>query len=282
MGPRKGQGITVLSLDMNLERIHLSEHKTNSIAVAVTSQEHAAIAFRDMTGDLRLLHYFVDGKIRDTNFDEKYLLILPNLSPDESLAFAGLCVRLVQNSHLFKSLYDFGADPNACFDVGEGRCDLITTSPGTGLTCSTFVAAMFRSIQRPLIVISSWRYRPSDRTRYLEILQFLRDNKQAERAQVLANHIDRIRVGPFDVGGAALEDRLPASFRRCCRNAPVIRDIASRKSKAQSGEPIELASCIPTREFSIGRVWHAVSLATNAFGRAMQKLVGWWNRRNAR
>lgn len=279
---------------MNLNRLCLSQDDIESIAVAAMFAEpdceHAALAFREMGGSLRLLHFVIDGTVHAGDYEEKYLLVAPNLLRSSAIVLAEICEQLAQNPRLFRSHYDFGADPNARFDIGNGRCDLITTEPGTGLTCSTFVAAMFNGIRRPLVDITTWQARPSDRQRHLYLLDVLRQHRQADRARVLQDRVDRIRVSPLEVAGAALEDELPAPFQACCKNAPVIKEILFRKNKAHPGESIHFIPFISTQdqppESKLSRLLpakiarRAMTLGAQLLAPFIQAAVHWWNRRN--
>ncbi len=226
---------------MNLDRLYFAGDAVDAIAVAACitrlGTEHAAIAFVDADEELKLLHFLIDGSIRSMSPNDKYIFVVPNVLQSTRSAFAGLCESLANNEPMRKIYYDFGVDPNAHFSFEDGRCDLVTSEPGTGLSCSTFVAAIFNSVKRPLVDCATWEHRHEDLVAHSRLLDVLSEHQQGARAARLKSRIASIRVSPTDVAGAALEDELPASFSTCCRNTPVITEALVLSSAMPPGGP---------------------------------------------
>ena len=83
----------------------------------------------------------------------------------------------------------------------------VSSPPGVGLTCATFIVELFRELQIPFIDLSSWRQRAGDAEWAARILQLLSVHSSASRAHVEAQygaigHMRRVR--PSDLVAAGL------------------------------------------------------------------------------
>lgn len=109
--------------------------------------------------------------------------------------------------------YALGYDGTVRFDVGDGH---IVLGPSCiGLTCSTFILAVFDSVGFPLVEIETWVRRPDDaavRTALLALLQRREDAGRIERgytAKVRAESERCTRVRPEDVLAAVIAPNPP-------------------------------------------------------------------------
>lgn len=281
MGQGRGQGTAVLYLGMNPKRLHFLDDDVVSAAVAVTlvhGGEHAAMAYRSVRGELKLLHLFIDGQIGTGDRSAKYLLVIPNLLASSLLSLAGLCESLHERRDILKIYYDFGADAKARFEVAENRCELITGEPSAGLSCSTFVVALFSSINRPLVKVRTWKHRPSDLARHLSLIQMLQDNGQEVRAAQLASRVGRIRISPCEVAGAATEEKIPASFATCCVNAEIINDVLIQMRSSPPDAILGSVRCSLDRNRRSGLSRGLVARWGRLWAPAAKVISDWWIR----
>jgi hypothetical protein len=213
---------------MNVERLRFHLDNAESVAVAACASyggsEHAAIAYVDTSGDWKLLHLYIDGSVAPSGLEPVYLYVVPNIRVSSRTAIAGLCESLARRPELKKLYYEIGVQAHSFFVVEGDQCDLVTQKPGDGLSCSTFVAAIFNSVRRPLVNFRSWRCRPEDFLANTRLINMLRSNNQSRRADDLAPHVGRMRISPSEVAGAALEDLLPAAFMTCRLNSGLIKE----------------------------------------------------------
>lgn len=96
---------------------------------------------------------------------------------------------------------------------------------GVGLTCSTFVLAMFEAARVPWVDLSGWRRREGDDARHLELLSMMREGVEEFAIEpASAAHIENvekqlpcIRVRPEEAAAPGLSEHLPLGFEEAER-----------------------------------------------------------------
>ena len=122
--------------------------------------------------------------------------------------------------------YALRYDGTVRFDVDDGHIVLGTAC--IGLTCSTFVLAVFDSIGFPLVEVESWVERPDDaevRAALLALLQGREDAGHIDHgytAKVRAEAEHCTRVRPEDVLAAVIEPEPPHQFDKISARSSVI------------------------------------------------------------
>jgi hypothetical protein len=99
------------------------------------------------------------------------------------------------------------------FAISTG--ELVLGPEGAGLTCATFVLAMFRTASIQLLAEAEWEDRAGDREWQSSIVTRLRDGGRATAAHIerLESEVGCTRFRPEDVvAGAAAAPKLPLSF----------------------------------------------------------------------
>lgn len=216
----------------NLDRIAWHHQPIETVAVVVCRSgngTHAGIAYRGEDGLPRLLHLAWHLALFDDDFQfarNDYLSVIPNLRRADAIALAGYCRRIfrVNNAGGQRVPYNLEYEPGTGFDPDTG--DLVLPKGATGMSCSTFVVHVFRSSGNPLIEATGWPAdRPGDRERQEELVRMLENHPaphyRGQGARV-RSQIGCPRIRPEDVGGACLEDRLPAGFDQCDLNGRMI------------------------------------------------------------
>lgn len=182
---------------------------------------HAGIAYRDEDSTV----FFIDQAghmwFRNRACREYGVFSIPNLKEEDAQYLAGFCGRIARAHRNGRIPYSFQFDPDLLFDVNTGR--LSTTDSGAGFSCSTFVAAVFRSSGINLIRETTWPRDalPEDIEARQSVLDAMVASGQPElisRANELKSQIRTRRITPQQVAGACLQHRLPCGFRCATEN----------------------------------------------------------------
>lgn len=223
---------------MNLSRIGDPDDYGVDVGVAVCrirDGEHVGVLYRNGDSEparagFRLLHLAWHFDLRDEEFLGGYLVVVPSLSPVDSQVVAGLCRRVAKLRALNRIPYAFGLARDAGFDPDSG--EWLFDGQGVGLSCSTFVTALFRSAFNPIIETSNWpTASEEDKRRHLQLLELTERSKDPsvrERARDLRANLNASRVRPAHVAGACLEEALPAGYADCEANRWFIEEILAR------------------------------------------------------
>jgi hypothetical protein len=105
------------------------------------------------------------------------------------------------------------------FRRGTSRFDELgrfIPGPGdTGLTCSTFIQAIFDWARIPLLDEATWEVRDADRVAQQALLEYLRRNKDATADYLVAieREVGCMRVRAEEVAASSAISEQPVSFR---------------------------------------------------------------------
>jgi hypothetical protein len=205
-------------------RLTFDENHVGILAVALqrTSQctTHAGVAYRTTAGVIRFLHFANHESLRDeTNFGPCAFAI-PLMKEEDLEYLAEFCARVFRANQKGKLPYSFEFDMNLGFDRNSG---LVIINHNSGLTCSTFVVALFRSAGNPLVIPITWPRRADAAgiaaRRYL--LNYWRQTgkqKYISRADVIEPTIQTMRISPEEVAGACLQKKVPIGYFRAWEN----------------------------------------------------------------
>ncbi len=160
--------------------------------------------------------------------DRTVACVIPDLSPEEINDLTGMC-RLIHSRHNDPDLrrrynipYAFRSGHNNRFNNGTGELML---RDGLGLTCSTFVLAVFESVYLPLINFDSWETRAEDNARHQQLLadmttgfpQYGIPPAEPEHIAAVAADLPCIRVRPEEVAAAGMSNDRMVDCRRAER-----------------------------------------------------------------
>jgi len=182
---------------------------------------HSGIAYRTRQGGpLMMLHLGAHLRLYSDPIGTNLIFSVPEMKEEDQEFIAGFC-RIIKRSDGRGSIpYSFEYDPDVMFDRDTGR--LTTSDIGQGFTCSTFVAAVFRSSGNPLIDLHSWPGSANDEdvTARKEVLRLWRESGRADliaRSAEIEPSIRARRVRPEQVAGACLQPKRhrPALYKRC-------------------------------------------------------------------
>lgn len=184
-------------------------------AVAIckaNGNHHTAMIFRSTASSLRVLHIYLNGTIACEPFPHKRLpfaWVIPNISDVWLEQVAALCESIGAKSRRVPYGLKFSQQskfmPNGDFSPGAGTF---------GLTCATFVLAVFHVLGFDLVDDSSWQYRPEDANFQTDILGHLAGDPSIPPAEVRQNIADVpcVRFRPEEVVAACRRSSHPMSF----------------------------------------------------------------------
>lgn len=99
--------------------------------------------------------------------------------------------------------------PNPCFDA---RGKWLLESTGIGLTCATFVLAVFQAQGLNIARLEEWQARSSDSAWKAKVIAALKP-RAPEQARYLEEHeLECVRYRPEEVAGAAASEGYPVGF----------------------------------------------------------------------
>jgi len=143
----------------------------------------------------------------------RYLWAVPSVEPEIAYVLAKLCKKIADqyvrgDRRLAYALKYAGAT----FDRGAG---IFMNEAGRGLTCATFVMAVFASHGAPLLHWAEWQPREEDRAWQAQVVQALRDCGADEGHVTAVNEEAQqgaTRFRPEEVAAAGVCDTLPLGF----------------------------------------------------------------------
>ncbi len=199
-------------------------------------RRHCGIAYPTDSGNHELCDLLTDRVLKSRPIPVDHYWSPVSLRPGEVSAVAAFIERILE-SHASKALtYSLIYTANA-FDV---KGALIR---GDGLTCATFVVAVFERLSLPIIVPSTWRARPKEDLAFQDefLANAIRDKPKRrispEAAMRIAQEKPNFRVKPDEVCGAAASGKYPVKFNAAIKLAKEVAAIieASEAKRKKAG-----------------------------------------------
>jgi hypothetical protein len=187
-------------------------------------QQHVGIVYRDRdAGLVRFLHLADHHDLRHGNADPRYLGVRVAINEDRLVQVAALC-RMIWESNGSHVPYGFSA-PWEAFDPATG--ELLIGPSVNGLTCATFVLAVFHAAGLPLIRYRTWPVnRPGDVEWQQHVVQHLwYSGAEDEHIQAVSVDVGCVRFRPEEVAAAATMRWRSVGFRA---TLPRAREVISR------------------------------------------------------
>jgi len=206
-----------------VEHVHKTTERSfaevRHVAVALkaidTAQRHIGVLHGGRAaGDLFMLHLAWHLELRNDEPKPEYVWVDPPIPSARARQVAAFC-RKVWRQNGRRVPYAFSV-PNDCFNSVTGQ--FLFGPSRHGLTCATFVLAVFQATGFKMIDERTWRTRPDDGEWQQRIVGMLR-SKGADPTHVAAveNEIGAARFRPEDVGGAAAHKPWPVLFEEATR-----------------------------------------------------------------
>lgn len=214
-----------------MARIHpissIPVHEETHVAVALHATiiaGHIGVVYRQQQAT-RIVHLLFHLRLRDETLGASGFRtwVDPALPLSRAKWVAAFCRRVAKVNRHRGIPYAF-SHPNRCFNVERGT--YLFGPQRHGLTCSTFVLAVFSAMGVHLIDYDAdWPVRPDDEVAQAELVDLLK-NKGAdpEHVDAVSKEIGSVRYSPEDVGGAASVYPPPATFERAQEAAKAVRE----------------------------------------------------------
>lgn len=200
------------------------------IAVGITSpsadQMHAALLYKDADEGVRALHFCWHHIGRDEEAPHGYHWVEPRMRASQARSIAAHCRRVAEARTLHQVPFAFRFNDDVRFDTETAQ---LLGPAGQGLTCATFVLAMFATAGAKLVAASDWPARPCDAFWFERIIGLLTHN-HPDHARALSEQTDAVRFRPEEVVAAAAQPTRPVAFEVALRNG---RDVLGRMGRTQ-------------------------------------------------
>lgn len=202
---------------MTTHHLRFAGDEIQGVAVAVRRTSpgvstHTGVLHRHTNGQLFLLHLGGDCDLSCEVFDGTFAWVIPDLLPEEADEVRAVC-RAVWRE-MPEIHYSFRFDPEAVLDRNSAQ--VISQYAPFGLTCSTFVMAVFNPAHLRMIDITGWPARADDARWYGALLRYMQRNSvdPAHIARIQSD-VSCIRIRPEEVAGSCFETSRPAQFAQC-------------------------------------------------------------------
>ena len=202
-----------------MERVHSPSDKPydqiNYVALAIKTvdddQRHIGILFRDDRGrKVTFLHLAFHLQLRIEAPNPTYWWIDPAIDPRRLRHLAGIC-RQISAANGSDFPYGFSS-PNDWFD--EETLERLHGPSKIGLTCSTFILAVFRTGGLMLLDHEEWPHRDGDEAWQRHVIGQLEEyGAPANHIAAVQKDIGAVRVRPEEVGAAAALPARPPAYQ---------------------------------------------------------------------
>ncbi|MBK8806609.1 MAG: hypothetical protein IPO21_08175 [Bacteroidales bacterium] len=161
-----------------------------------------------------------------------YLFLKSSIHEIRQNSIAAMCRRILKRQDEQKIPY--GLLYTGGNFTREGVLNLDTQE--SGLTCATFVMAVFKSCGIQLIDIENWEYRETDSVWHKSIVESLKDTK--DRFGISELHIENVsneqgcsRFRPEEVATSSVFKEIPADSKDIIRFGEELRNIVMKKKR---------------------------------------------------
>jgi len=199
------------------------QHAAVAIRGSVGGQRHLGILHRDIdSNSVLMLHLAWHHQLRNESPKPAYLWVDPAIHPRRLAQVAAIC-RLIWRMNQKGGLpYGF-SPPNDCFDAKTGRYLLGPTQHG--LTCATFVLAVFHRAGLQLVQYETWPIgREGDVEWQRNIVAMLQQGASTEHIEAVSSELGAVRYRPEEVAGAVTMSALPVDFETAVDRGQQILD----------------------------------------------------------
>jgi hypothetical protein len=205
---------------MDPDRLTLDAQTIPFLAIGICrtshGNTHTGVAYRNAKAEVRFFHQAFHHVTREgpiaiesEQMGGPFFCVVLSVEEDRARAIAGFWEFIASLGEQIG--YALRDDPDALFDPNTGT---LVLPNGKGLSCSTFVLTLFRSVRLPLIDTAGWPSdRPGDREAQQTLVRFLEQHcGDREHVEAVRREIGCERVRPEEIAGAGLSRRLPVRY----------------------------------------------------------------------
>jgi hypothetical protein len=172
------------------------------------SATHVGVAWRADDG-WRFLSLVGDRELKNNALRNGDWCVSPAVAPELLTLVSEMCRRVLDRNELYAIRFGFRFDSTRFNDDGE----YVLGENEVGLTCATFVLALFRSAGVELLRVREWPTRPDDEVRHNELIDsFASDRGDIEHINALQREVGVVRFRPEEVAAASAVPPHPCSF----------------------------------------------------------------------
>ena len=171
--------------------------------------KHIGILYRKtISENVRLLHLANHHSLRNDEVKSKYFFVIPDVGR-RGKQVAALCRLIIEQNPTLP--YGF-SHPTGAFNE-EGK--FIAGPNMVGLTCASFVLAVFDKVGLSLLQYDTWQTRDDDEAWRAEIIEIIRhsstSNDIEDHIKQITPEVPTVRYRPLEVAGSAAAD-FPVPF----------------------------------------------------------------------
>ena len=201
-----------------------------AVAIGAVSpgQRHTGIVYRDSESEtLHFLHLAWHYDLCNEDPEPDFLWVDPAIHWRRARQVAAVC-RNVWRANGKLIPYAF-TSPAECFDTASW--DFLFGPTRLGLTCASFVLAVFHAARLALVDYSGWpTNRDGDSEWQQMIVSRLTGRASPEHIEAITRGIGSVRFRPEEVAGAATVAPIPASFDQAVERGAEILTILEPKA----------------------------------------------------
>lgn len=183
------------------------------------SQPHVGVLYRKSENEVIFCHLATHHDLRKDQLNIEYFWNACQWLDDDDINGPVVAARFDSLKQQSQIPYGFAFEP-ACFD---NNLEYQAMPIGMGLTCASFIIAIFHSLELPIINLDTWKSRPEDETWQREIVQRLM-SINFEAARTAAMHVGSFRYKPEEVASAATAAKVPVDYNFAVSRAKGVLD----------------------------------------------------------
>lgn len=193
------------------EELPLADQVAISVYAPTPGGRHTGLIYRDDDGNLHVLHLAFHHDLRDDPMPAGGTCSRVSLAPLSQEIMAAYASRVRRTNP--KIPYAVTTE-GECFDR-DGN--YLEGPVGTGLTCATFVTALFSAMRFPMIADETWPKRADDAAWLASIIAIMEQHQNQygiDQAHIDALKADPVacRIRPEEVAAAAAQPQWPVAF----------------------------------------------------------------------
>lgn len=210
-----------------------------SAAVVISADgRHVGVGFRDASGKAWRAHLYFHCELSKDEIPRTNSWVRPVIDEERLALVAAMCERLIERNDSWAIRFGFRFDKTR-FDHATG--ELVLGEDELGLTCATFVLAVFKSVGIDLLKYDEWPARDGDRARFEELRLAVheRSPNDSDHLDALASEQDSVRFRPEEVAAASAQPLPPPCAFNVAEadGAALIAHLSGRSAPVQSAPP---------------------------------------------
>ena len=174
-----------------------------------SDQRHVGLLYRDNGSQMRMCDLAWHYQFRDQPCPNDYSWVDVNMQTTNKFVVVALIQKIVEKNKLGQIPYAM-VYGGMYFDRQTGV--YLKDYVGEGLTCATFIMAVFESMGLPIIDVNSWKPRWSDRRWQEKTIDLLRNGASERHIELLTESIGAPRFRPEEVTASSTLETQPAKF----------------------------------------------------------------------